>query len=142
MEPQTGTVIAGIGNEVLLSVGIVVGVFLVMVTLFGNGQQLYRATLTVPAVIQEPGQEPEVAQLSVENCSVCLDRILNPVQTNCGHRFCAHCILDYWRHDQWPRPAHCPICRTTVSTVLFCPCSAALLAAICPGDFITCVRLG
>ena len=49
------------------------------------------------------------------NCPVCLGSIDCAVQTNCGHMFCAQCILEYWRHDQWPRPARCPVCRRQVT---------------------------
>ena len=49
-------------------------------------------------------------------CPVCLDpEMQHGVETNCGHRFCAQCILEYWRHDQWPQPARCPVCRRPVS---------------------------
>ncbi len=48
-------------------------------------------------------------------CPVCLDpRMEHGVVTNCGHTFCAHCILQYWRLDQWPHPARCPVCRRQV----------------------------
>lgn len=48
-------------------------------------------------------------------CPVCLDPHMQyGVVTNCGHTFCAHCILQYWRLDQWPSPARCPVCRRQV----------------------------
>ena len=49
-----------------------------------------------------------------ENCPICLSNPSFAVDTNCGHTFCAQCILSYWEHDQWPRPARCPVCRNQV----------------------------
>lgn len=48
-------------------------------------------------------------------CPVCLNDAVHPVETNCGHVFCAQCMLTYWSHDQWPRAARCPVCRREVS---------------------------
>ena len=53
-----------------------------------------------------------------ENCPICLSPLVLPVDTNCGHTFCAHCVLSYWQHDQWPRAARCAICRSPVSDCL------------------------
>ncbi len=53
-----------------------------------------------------------------QRCPVCLAPLVYPVQTNCGHTFCAQCVLTYWRHDQWPRAARCPICRRQVHFIL------------------------
>lgn len=36
-----------------------------------------------------------------------------PVGTNCGHTFCAPCILR-WQREKWPDPCECPICRRQV----------------------------
>ena len=52
-----------------------------------------------------------------ENCAICLSTLAHAVGTNCGHTFCAVCLLSYWQHDQWPRPARCAVCRTPVSTL-------------------------
>ena len=49
-----------------------------------------------------------------ESCPICLGHASFPVDTNCGHTFCAECVLSYWQHDQWPRPARCPVCRNQV----------------------------
>ena len=49
------------------------------------------------------------------HCPICLSALSNWVDTNCGHTFCAECLLSYWRHDQWPLPARCAVCRTPVS---------------------------
>ncbi|XP_072245947.1 E3 ubiquitin-protein ligase RNF170 [Leuresthes tenuis] len=51
-------------------------------------------------------------------CPVCLQTARFPVQTNCGHLFCAPCLLTYWRHGSWLDAISCPLCRQKVS-VLF-----------------------
>ncbi|KAI1289544.1 E3 ubiquitin-protein ligase [Halotydeus destructor] len=53
-------------------------------------------------------------------CPVCLNEPRLPVETNCGHLFCANCIVVYWRHANWMGPVRCPVCRTEVSVILTC----------------------
>jgi hypothetical protein len=48
-------------------------------------------------------------------CSICLEPPQRAVETNCGHMFCAQCILMHWNHDRYPQPCRCPICRRNVS---------------------------
>ena len=51
----------------------------------------------------------------LESCPICLMSLTFPVDTNCGHTFCAQCILSYWQHDQWPQAARCAVCRSQAS---------------------------
>ncbi|KAJ6240216.1 e3 ubiquitin-protein ligase [Anaeramoeba flamelloides] len=46
------------------------------------------------------------------NCSLCLGLMTRCVVTNCGHCFCASCILDYF-----DRSTKCPLCRSEVFTL-------------------------
>ena len=120
--PETGTIVDGIGNELIILVVIFLGV---MSCYFGL-RTCWGATAVRelhPDVVP-PVQNTRSAMgvtssgegiIHPENCPVCLGRLQYPVETNCGHRFCAECMLEYWRHDQWPGPARCPVCRTTVS---------------------------
>ena len=120
--PETGTIVNGIGNEIVILLGVLIGMMVLVMflkTFLAGSSPQHLHPDTVSAVqsarrvmgVAREGAEPQVP---VETCSVCLDRAQHPVQTNCGHRFCARCMLEYWRHDQWPHPARCPICRTTV----------------------------
>ncbi|XP_061593813.1 RING-HC_RNF170 domain-containing protein [Cololabis saira] len=52
------------------------------------------------------------------HCPVCLHTASFPVQTNCGHLFCAPCLLTYWRHGSWLDAISCPLCRQKVSVLL------------------------
>ena len=64
----------------------------------------------------EDAEDSTVTAGQDSTCPVCLDpQMQHAVETNCGHRFCAECVLQYWRQDQWPQPARCPICRRPVS---------------------------
>ncbi|XP_058612033.1 RING-HC_RNF170 domain-containing protein isoform X2 [Onychostoma macrolepis] len=38
-----------------------------------------------------------------------------PVETNCGHLFCAPCLISYWKHCSWLDAISCPLCRQTVN---------------------------
>ncbi|KAM7388495.1 hypothetical protein PAMP_024665 [Pampus punctatissimus] len=49
------------------------------------------------------------------HCPVCLQPASFPVQTNCGHLFCAPCLIAYWRHGSWLDAISCPLCRQKVS---------------------------
>ncbi|XP_067369549.1 RING-HC_RNF170 domain-containing protein isoform X2 [Channa argus] len=65
----------------------------------------------------------ESAQLSLSTnqrdwqCPVCLQTACFPVQTNCGHLFCAPCLITYWRHASWLEAISCPLCRQKVSAL-------------------------
>ncbi|KAM9385855.1 E3 ubiquitin-protein ligase RNF170 [Pholidichthys leucotaenia] len=48
------------------------------------------------------------------HCPVCLQTARFPVQTNCGHLFCAPCLIAYWRHGSWLDAISCPLCRQKV----------------------------
>ncbi|CAB1331978.1 unnamed protein product [Coregonus sp. 'balchen'] len=50
-------------------------------------------------------------------CPVCLQTASFPVQTNCGHLFCALCLISYWRHGSWLNAISCPLCRQRVSVL-------------------------
>src|SRR5581483_10491970 len=53
------------------------------------------------------------------DCSICLDRLDNPVQTACGHLFCAICIQTYL---DTIRSKDCPLCRKYIQAAsLFRP---------------------
>ncbi|TMS19875.1 E3 ubiquitin-protein ligase RNF170 [Larimichthys crocea] len=51
------------------------------------------------------------------HCPVCLQTVSFPVQTNCGHLFCAPCLITYWRHGSWLDAISCPLCRQKVSVL-------------------------
>ena len=119
--PEIGTLIAGVGNEVVFVITCVVGVM----GCYLGGSIFFKKMASERNV--HPAMAPAVQStrrdMGVTNeepppdssCPVCLAALEHPVGTNCGHTFCALCILEYWRHDQWPHPARCPICRRTVS---------------------------
>ncbi|XP_035502840.2 RING-HC_RNF170 domain-containing protein isoform X3 [Scophthalmus maximus] len=58
------------------------------------------------------------------HCPVCLQTASFPVQTSCGHLFCAPCLIAYWRHGSWLDAISCPLCRQKVTDYL---CDAPLL---------------
>ena len=53
-----------------------------------------------------------------EACSICLELPNCPVGTNCGHTFCAPCILR-WQHEKRPEPCQCPVCRRQVDVYIY-----------------------
>ena len=70
-------------------------------------------------VNEDQDYDPDNAELP--QCPVCLGPITYIAETNCGHRFCAQCILMYWRTDRWPRACRCPVCRREVNILLTLP---------------------
>lgn len=53
-------------------------------------------------------------------CPVCLQAdLIFPVETNCGHKFCTRCFLQYWRADRrFPGACSCPMCRRSINLVI------------------------
>ncbi|KAL7871958.1 hypothetical protein SRHO_G00069410 [Serrasalmus rhombeus] len=51
------------------------------------------------------------------HCPVCLQLSTFPVETNCGHLFCAPCLISYWKHGSWLNAISCPLCRQKVSVM-------------------------
>lgn len=46
-------------------------------------------------------------------CSVCLDRLNDPVTIPCGHSFCRKCISSFWNQEDQKGVYSCPQCRET-----------------------------
>ena len=55
--------------------------------------------------ILEKMNSPEV--FNEENCSICLEQIIHPTLTTCGHLFCNTCIKLCLQNKK-----NCPICKT------------------------------
>ncbi|PIM99693.1 hypothetical protein CDL12_27808 [Handroanthus impetiginosus] len=43
-------------------------------------------------------------------CPICFDSFTIPCRSNCGHWFCASCILQFWRFRSSFQPCKCPLC--------------------------------
>ena len=64
-------------------------------------------------------------KLEALQCPVCLEIVLEPVQTSCGHLFCERCVEGVTR---------CPVCREQFTSVpdLFKKCRVRSLRVKCP----------
>mmetsp|Transcript_24416 Transcript_24416/g.33917 ORF Transcript_24416/g.33917 Transcript_24416/m.33917 type:complete len:198 (+) Transcript_24416:1-594(+) len=55
-------------------------------------------------------------------CSLCLDTFTAAVITNCGHSYCASCILDFWEKknekEQDKKCVPCPICNRKITLLI------------------------
>ncbi|KAK2863893.1 hypothetical protein Q7C36_003047 [Tachysurus vachellii] len=51
------------------------------------------------------------------HCPVCLHVATFPVETNCGHLFCAPCLISYWKHSCCLEAISCPLCRQKVNVM-------------------------
>ena len=61
---------------------------------------------------EEQQQRREPADV-VLVCAVCQHQPHQPLETQCGHRFCSRCITDMLGHvSLWP--AACPVCRSPI----------------------------
>ncbi|CAA0839009.1 RING/U-box superfamily protein [Striga hermonthica] len=47
-------------------------------------------------------------------CPICFDRFSVPCRSNCGHWFCASCILQFWMLKSSVGPCKCPFCYTQI----------------------------
>jgi len=48
-------------------------------------------------------------------CSICFGDFEIPCKTNCGHWFCARCILMLWNYGRALQSCKCPICTRRIS---------------------------
>ncbi|XP_022658952.1 E3 ubiquitin-protein ligase RNF170-like isoform X1 [Varroa jacobsoni] len=56
-----------------------------------------------------------------EKCFICLEGLRLPVETNCGHAFCAICLLDWLEGSRSNEvKTSCPVCRSHVYVLLKC----------------------
>ena len=119
------TIVSGFGDEVIMflvsMLVVVMSSYLVVRCWLSDGSPQHLHPDMLPAVLSTRDEIGVASAAAVpppgvgETCPVCLGILEHFVETNCGHRFCAACILEYWHHDQWPHPARCPVCRRMVS---------------------------
>lgn len=76
-----------------------------------------RARLTLALALARPSLHLRPAD-EEHACPICLDEVSFACGTNCGHTFCAHCLLAYWRSDQRGGALQCPMCRRNVTLLL------------------------
>lgn len=122
MAPEKGTLVEGIGDEVLMLVTLLLAAIGACALTCGvSATRTIRVHPDQEDVVANTRRDMGVGEQREEvgvrgggGCPVCLAPITNAVQTNCGHQFCAQCVLAYWQHDQWPRAARCPMCRRQV----------------------------
>nr|GEX11176.1 E3 ubiquitin-protein ligase RNF170-like isoform X1 [Tanacetum cinerariifolium] len=48
-------------------------------------------------------------------CPICFDNFTIACKTNCGHWFCANCILRFWTYRTVLQKCNCPICARPIS---------------------------
>lgn len=66
----------------------------------------------------EPQRRLVVYNEEDSNCPVCLNPFRHATLANCGHVYCAQCIVAYWRHGTWLDAVACPVCRTKVTVLM------------------------
>ncbi|XP_071517179.1 E3 ubiquitin-protein ligase RNF170-like isoform X3 [Panulirus ornatus] len=57
---------------------------------------------------------------SDNECPICMDLAKFAVETNCGHMYCASCIIQNWKTNFTMSPMPCPFCRQEVTLLLPC----------------------
>ena len=129
VSPEQGTLVEGVGDEVLMLLTLLFAAIGGCALTCGVSASRSLGTVhpqqedVVANTRRDIGVEQRRAPQSASTggdartaqCAVCLGPMTQGIQTNCGHEFCAQCILAYWQHDQWPRAARCPMCRRQVS---------------------------
>ncbi len=106
--PET---IPGIGDEVL------VGLFLCIALLYFVYIGLGKLNFQSETEMSTPGGR---VQVTPQDCVICLDEAKFAIETNCGHIYCANCILTYFgMSGQSPFNAQtCPYCRQRMTLLL------------------------
>ncbi|XP_075493960.1 uncharacterized protein LOC142531631 [Primulina tabacum] len=52
-----------------------------------------------------------------EVCSICFDKFNIPCRTNCGHWFCAGCIMQFWMYRSSIQQCKCPLCCCIINNL-------------------------
>lgn len=136
VEPEGGSVVEGVGDEVVMVGGTTLALlatFLAVVIVSGARRRPHNIHPDVLDPVESARREMGVGgeegrgevggSAEAEHCPICLGELTYVVDTNCGHSFCAQCLLTYWQHDQWPRPARCAVCRRPVGGYKLTPIS-------------------
>ncbi|KAL6545734.1 hypothetical protein OROGR_009608 [Orobanche gracilis] len=50
-------------------------------------------------------------------CPICFDSFIIPCRSNCGHWFCARCILQFWMFKTSIQPCKCPLCCRPITNL-------------------------
>ncbi|PIK41504.1 hypothetical protein BSL78_21634 [Apostichopus japonicus] len=140
-EPESGTIIEGVGDDVIRGlVGVVVVIVPILVTMFHRftrHQQIHpenvqrvqetrqhlnrndaASTANTSGAGDTRNQNRGPSYTVDGTCPVCLQERQLSTETNCGHVFCGDCLIAYWRHGNWLGAIACPVCRQQV-TILF-----------------------
>ncbi|XP_073146507.1 uncharacterized protein [Henckelia pumila] len=50
-------------------------------------------------------------------CPICFDKFSVPCRTNCGHWFCAGCIMQFWMYRSSIQQCKCPLCCCIINNL-------------------------
>ena len=92
-----------------------------LVYLYGIQETLYRAYDNITNVFNTqpvPNQPENAAEPLNTECPICQSTPTQPIQTNCNHKFCSNCFIQWWRTRGTGAPAPCPFCRCEVTFLL------------------------
>ncbi|XP_006423068.2 armadillo repeat-containing protein 6 [Citrus clementina] len=48
-------------------------------------------------------------------CPICFGDFTIPCKANCGHWYCANCILQFWNYSSASKPCKCPMCSRYIN---------------------------
>ncbi|KAL5486422.1 hypothetical protein EMCRGX_G018894 [Ephydatia muelleri] len=123
--PVVGTLVPGIGDEVVAGITCLLGTVLVIGIAYIVLKQTQQNSIHPGQTnsVRDAREALDVREASERdgdpgNCPVCLGPPVHLIEATCGHTYCAQCFLTYWRHDRWPNAARCPVCRREVTLVL------------------------
>ncbi|XP_045105915.1 E3 ubiquitin-protein ligase RNF170-like [Portunus trituberculatus] len=69
---------------------------------------------------------------SENECPICMDPARFALETNCGHVYCATCIIQNWQTNFTITPMLCPYCRQEIILLLPCFSEGEVMAADVP----------
>lgn len=125
---MTGTFIEGVGDEVIyVVVTLVLAAFVSILASMGkryNLQMIHPDSMENVQTAREHLNRVPISdsdrRRNETSCPVCLEDLYYGVETNCGHIFCARCIIAYWHYGSWLGGIKCPVCRQKVTLILIC----------------------
>ncbi|KAK7066725.1 hypothetical protein SK128_006561 [Halocaridina rubra] len=105
--------------QLLLVLGTPAALFVAVISGFFLARFRFGTSNSIPE--GNPGIMVRARRSGMENeCPICMDPAKFAVETNCGHMYCASCIIQNWRTNFTVSPMSCPFCRQEVTLLLPC----------------------
>lgn len=106
-------ILEGFDNVSLLIV-IIICIYIIYI-FYKMFQEILKQRNILRDGIQNIDNLSENHNLGDDDCPICHEQVLNAVELDCSHKYCAKCIMEYYKTTQ-PNLA-CPLCRKSIRLI-------------------------